>query len=133
MKHRRLHKFFSGTLLVVYSAVIFQEGVVEGIHLLSHVTEIFSNKFAFHHHGDGKIHFHHHGFMDTVNALLHHDGQQEQPDSELPVPPQQVKLHLFVSVFFDLHPIYAFSFHYFHHNENIPDRMPEVLTPPPRG
>jgi hypothetical protein len=120
-------------LLVVYSAVIFQEGVVEGLHLLSHATEIFSNNFAFHHHGNGKIHFHHHGFMDTVNALLHHDDQQERPSTELPISQQEVKLHLLVSASFDLHPIYGLGFHYFHHNENVRGRIPEVLTPPPRS
>lgn len=133
MKQRRLHKFFAGILLVVYSAVIFQEGVVEGIHLLSHATEIFSDNFAFHHHDDGKIHFHHHGFMDTLNALLHHDSKEERPATEHPVVQQDVKLHLMVSASFDMQHICGFGIHYFHHNENARSRIPEVLTPPPKS
>jgi hypothetical protein len=132
LKHRKLHKFFAGTLLVVYSAVIFQEGVVEGIHLVSHASEIFSNNFAFHQHGNGKYHFHHHGFMDTVRSLLHHDGQQEQSESELPVPQYQIKLHLPVTVSSGLHHDFGIDFHYFIHNEYVPGRTPEVLKPPPQ-
>jgi hypothetical protein len=117
----------------VYTAVIFQEGVVEGIHLLSHAAEIFSNNLAFHNHGNGKIHFHHHGFMDAVNALLHHDGQQERPESEFPVTQQQVKLHLPVTLSSGVQHVYGLEFHFFVHDEYVPGRTPEVLTPPPKS
>ena len=133
MKHRRLHKFFAGTLLVVYSAVIFQEGVVEGLHIISHASEIFTNNFSFHHHGDGKIHFHHHGLMDTVKTLLHHDGTTEQNDTELPVPLQQLKLHLHVTISSGLRHTIGDDFHYFIYDHNVHGISPEVLTPPPKG
>lgn len=133
MKHNRLHKFFAGILLLVYSAVIFQEGVVEGLHLVSHATEIFSDNFAFHQHGNGKFHFHHHGFMNTVKSLLDHDDQQERPESEFPVPQQQVKLHLPVTLSSGLQHVCGLDFQYFILDEYIPGRTPEVLTPPPKS
>lgn len=117
--------------MVVYSSVIFQEGVVEVIHIISHASEIFSNNFAFHQHGNGKFHVHHHGFMNTVKSLLQHDQQQEHDDAEIPVPQQPVKLHLpaFLSSSWSYGPEIDLS--YFIFNLEMEGRLPDVLTPPP--
>jgi hypothetical protein len=113
--------------------VIFQEGVIQGIHFFSHATEIFSDKFSFHQHSNGKFHMHHHGFMEVMGAIIHHDDDRNAGHEETSVQQQQTKLHLPGDVFIDFLPIGALSMQYCTNNQKLWKRSPDVLTPPPKA
>jgi hypothetical protein len=86
---------FSHVLLFVYTLVIFQHGVIDGMHFLSHASDILSSNYAFHSHGQGNFHVHHHDFIDTVKTILHQDEKSNhQKEDQLPGPQKEINLHL---------------------------------------
>ncbi len=133
MRLKLLHSAFSYSLLIIYSMVIFQQGVIEGIHFLSHATEIVSNNYSFHSHGNGHFHFHHHGFMETVKSILEQNNAQDHNQDQVPFQQQQIKLHLpgyFFSEFKLLPEEYKIQMKI---TRKLFSVSLEVLTPPPKS
>ena len=129
-----LIRIFSFVLLQVYSLVLFQEGIMNGIHFISHTTEIISNQFSFHQHGNGKFHIHQHGVLDAVESILDHTTNQtnQHGDEQLPPVENQVKYHLpgekDSTVVAIAHSISIFSFL----SDFYISHQTEVLKPPPK-
>ena len=115
--------------------MIFQEGLFQGGHFLSHATEIFSKQFSFHQHGNGKYHVHHHhGFLKSVREVLNSEGdQKDEPDHQnLPENQKLFNLHLVENLLhledqmgrsIALHSDYSVK---------LKSSFLEVLTPPPK-
>jgi hypothetical protein len=128
-----IHRAFSHALLLVYSMVIFQHGVIDGIHFLSHATDILSSKYSFHSHGQGSFHVHHHDFIDTVKTILYQDEHEDhQNEDQLPGQQKEVNLHLPVYFSTELNILPEQSAH----SEWLLVRLIpislDVLTPPPK-
>ncbi len=134
MRINQVYRVFSFVLLWTYAIVILQQGLIDGIHFLSHTSEILSDNFSFHSHGSGKFHLHHHGFMETVEKILHHDDHQDnQGHDQIPFQQQQIKLHLpgyFYAALDDIDRVSERNDGFF--KKLLPISM-EVLTPPPKG
>lgn len=90
-----VHRIFSHALLFIYTLVIFQHGLIDGIHFLSHASDILSSNYAFHSHGKGSFHVHHHDFIHTVKTILRLDEQSDhQNKDQMPVEQKEINLHL---------------------------------------
>jgi hypothetical protein len=78
---------FSHALLFIYTLVIFQYGAIDGMHFLSHASDILSSNYAFHSHGKGSFHVHHHDFIDTLKQSYNRmNSQITQNEDQLPGP-----------------------------------------------
>lgn len=128
-----IHKAFSHALLFVYFLVIFQHGVIDGIHFVSHATDILSSNYAFHSHAKGSFHVHHHDFIDTVKTIFYQDEHNDhQNEDQLPGQQKEVNLHLpeyFYAELNDLPKQSAYSGWFL--VSLIPISL-DVLTPPPK-
>jgi hypothetical protein len=125
---------FSHVLLFVYTLVIFQHGVIDGMHFLSHASDILSSNYAFHSHGQGNFHVHHHDFIDTVKTILHQDEQSDhQNEDQLPGQQNEINLHL--PEFFNTQ-VNVFPKNSTHAGLLLVRLIPislDVLTPPPKA
>lgn len=134
MKFIWIHRVFSYTLVVVYSLVIFQQGFIHGIHFLSHATEILSDGYSFHNHGNGSFHVHHHDIMEIAQAILQQN-QNQLPDDEekIPLQQQEFKLHVpaYSHVLMELFPD-EIDLRRQLHRKPISILL-DILTPPPKG
>ena len=130
-----ISKIFSYWLLIVYAAVIFQDEVIQGVHIMSHATEILSNQFSFHQHGNGNFHVHHsHGLLDTFQTILQHEkeNQNTQKDQQVPEFDFQVKFHLPELSLMLSHPFDIHSIDFFTTTNMLCTQLSDVLTPPPK-
>jgi hypothetical protein len=125
---------FSHALLCIYTLVIFQHGVIDGIHFLSHATEILSDNYAFHSHGKGSFHVHHHDFMDTVKTILHQDEKSNhQKEDQLPGQQKEINLHLPEYFNAQLNVLPKKSIHTGSLFVGLIPISLDVLTPPPKA
>ena len=128
-----LQRAFSHGLLFIYFLVIFQHGVVDSIHFLSHATDILSSKYAFHSHGKGSFHVHHHDFMDTVKTILYQDEQTDhQNEEQLPGQQKEINLHLPEYFYDELNVLPGQSAHSGWLLVRLIPISLDVLTPPPK-
>ena len=135
VKISMLKKVFSVCLLSIYSIVIFQEGIFQGGHFLSHATEIFSKQFSFHQHGNGKYHMHHHhGILESLQSIL--DSGEDQKDTKdqqnLPENQKLFKLHLFENLLHLEDPVSRSIIRHLTYSVQLKSNCLEILTPPPK-
>ena len=109
MNTRSIKRVLSLCILLVYLASIFSDGLLNGIHLLSHASEILTDSFSVHKHGNGAYHVHHrHNILEVVDQLLNNTEEHTGSDeSQNMVSSDQFKFHLPVECESDL---YARSF-----------------------
>ena len=115
--------------------MIFQDGLFQGGHFLSHATEIFSKQFSFHQHGNGKYHVHHHhGFLESVKSVLSSgENQKDRHDQQnLPENQKLFKLHLFENSFNLEDQIGRSIVRHSTYSAKLKSSYLEVLTPPPK-
>ncbi len=128
-------KVFSVSILLIYSVVIFQDGLFQGGHFLSHATEIFSKQFSFHQHGTGKYHIHHHhGFLESVKALLSSGEDQKDRHDQQNMPENQklFKIHLAENLLELEYLIGRSTVLHANYLVMLKSNYLEVLTPPPK-
>ena len=116
--------------------MIFQDGIFQGGHFLSHASEIFSKQFSFHQHGNGQYHVHHHhGFLESVREVLKSEGdQKDEPDHQnLPENQKLFNLHL-VENFLNLEDQIGRSIvQHSTYSEKLKSNYLKVHTPPPKS
>ena len=112
--------------------VICREGILNGIHFLSHASEILSNNFEIHSHGHGHFHVHHHDFMDSIKSIFDRENTKSNNHD---------KAHISITHHAKYHLPVVFLINFSFSVENL-DRKGfskelnsiflDVLTPPPR-
>ena len=114
--------------------MIFQEGLIHGVHLLSHVTEIFSNQFVFHQHGNGKMHVHHqHDFIEKVKSIIDFEERDSSTNHERNFHGQsQFKFHLLWEIHNIFDQVKLPSLHHIFIIQKITSLSLDVLIPPPK-
>lgn len=115
--------------------MIFQDGLFQGGHFLSHATEIFSKQFSYHQHGKGKFHVHHHhGFLESVQTVLNSGEDQKDTHNQQNLPENQklFNLHLFEQSLNLEDQIGRSIALHSNYSKVLKLNYLEVLTPPPK-
>jgi hypothetical protein len=126
------NRFFSVVLLVVYSGVIFHEGVFSGWHIISHIPEVMVSQFTFHSHDEGHVHMHHHNLLQVLISAMH---DTDEPEHSGPVSNGEskdwLKVHE-ISEHANLTKMRYIDFKIFLYKMFAhPEDFREIVTPPP--
>ena len=126
-------RLVSSVLLLIYFTMIFQNAFLDGLHLVSHTSDLLTNQFKFHHHGNGKYHVHHaHDALELLQNVFSRETENESNNEQAQLQ-FQFKLHLYtpfiVNASFQNHIAQKLN----SASKILYETILDILTPPPKG